>query len=368
MLVYDKSEIRDSLTLDNIYSLLQNWGGEPVHRSFGLVSATICHNAPGEGSQKLYYYENSKLFHCYTGCENPSFDIFELVIKVMEIQENKILDLNDAVRWIANKFNIAGHYENDEYQEVLEDWKYFSNYERIQNIEVVVNKIVLKEYDSDILERFNYNIKITPWLEEGIKQSVMDNALIGYYPGGEQITIPHFDIDGRLVGIRGRSICIEDIERFGKYRPLYINQQLYNHPLGMNLYNLNNSKDKIQTFKKVFIFESEKSCLKYQSYFGIDNDISVACCGSNISNYQVQLLLNLGVEEIIIAFDKQYERLGNEECMRWSKKLEQIHNKYKNEVLISYLWDKKDLLEYKDSPIDEGPEKFLKLFKERIIL
>jgi len=53
----------------------------------------------------------------------------------------------------------------------------------------------------------------------------------------------------------------------------------------MNLYNLNNSKKNIELIKKAIIFESEKSCLKYQSYFGIDNDISVACCGSNISAY-----------------------------------------------------------------------------------
>ena len=61
----------------------------------------------------------------------------------------------------------------------------------------------------------------------------------------------------------------------------------YNHPLGMNLYNLNNSQNNIQTTNLAIVFESEKSCLKYQSFFGIDNDISVACCGSNISAYQV---------------------------------------------------------------------------------
>lgn len=27
----------------------------------------------------------------------------------------------------------------------------------------------------------------------------------------------------------------------------------------------------------------EKSVLKYQSYFGIENNIAVACCGSNLS-------------------------------------------------------------------------------------
>ena len=34
----------------------------------------------------------------------------------------------------------------------------------------------------------------------------------------------------------------------------------------------------------------EKSCLMYQSYYGYDNDISVACCGSSISSYHIDLL------------------------------------------------------------------------------
>ena len=75
MLVFDKSEIRSNLSLDNIFDLLQEWGGDPEYSEFGILSTTICHNAPGEGSKKLYYYENSGLFRCYTGCD-ASFDIF----------------------------------------------------------------------------------------------------------------------------------------------------------------------------------------------------------------------------------------------------------------------------------------------------
>jgi DNA primase len=74
----------------------------------------------------------------------------------------------------------------------------------------------------------------------------------------------------------------------------------------MNLYNLNNSKDNIKLSKAAIVFEGEKSSLLYQSYFGLENDISVACCGSNISAYQVQLLLDAGAKEMIIAFDRQW--------------------------------------------------------------
>ena len=367
MLVFDKLKIREALTTENIFELLQEWGGDPSRDVFGYVSATICHNPPGEGSRKLYYYENTGLFRCYTGCDSY-FDIFELVTKVAKIQWDKDFDLNDAVRWIAQKFGFSGDHENRPEDEDLDDWKYLANYERIQDIVLKDNSIVLKAYENDILERFNYTVKIGPWLREGITQDALNQARIGYYPGGDQITIPHFDKDGRFIGLRGRTVCAEEGERFGKYRPMRINQILYNHPLGMNLYNFNNSKDKIKIMKKAIVFEGEKSCLLYQSYFGLDNDISVACCGSSVSAYQIQLLLDAGAEEIVIAFDRQFQEIGDEEFKHLKTNLIRLRDKYKNFATVSFIFDKNKLTDYKASPIDEGPQKFLQLFKERIIL
>jgi DNA primase len=80
---------------------------------------------------------------------------------------------------------------------------------------------------------------------------------------------------------------LEEAERYGKYRPLMVDRKQYNHPLGMNLFNLNNSKKNISSIGKVIVLESEKSCLQYQTYFGVENDITVACCGSNLSMYHV---------------------------------------------------------------------------------
>ena len=367
MLVFDKLKIREALTDENIYDLLQEWGGDPSRDTFGYVSATICHNPPGEGSRKLYYYENTGLFRCYTGCDSY-FDIFELTTKVAKIQWDKEFDLNDAVRWIAQKFGFSGDHENRPEDEDLDDWKYLANYERIQDITVKDNSIILKEYDKSILERFNYEVKIGPWLREGITQAAIEQAQIGYYPGGDQITIPHFDKDGRFIGLRGRTLCADEGERFGKYRPMKINKELYNHPLGMNLYGLNWSKNNINVIKKAIIFESEKSVLMYGSYFGIDNNISVACCGSSVSAYQIQMLMDAGAEEIIIAFDRQFQDIGDNEFKHLKNNLLKLRNKYKNYVNISFIFDKNKITGYKSSPIDEGPEKFLQLFKERIVL
>ena len=119
--------------------------------------------------------------------------------------------------------------------------------------------------------------------------------------------------------------------------------------------------------KKAIIFEGEKSPLLYRSYFGIENDITVACCGSSLSSYQMQLLIKNDVEEIIIAFDRQFQEINDKEFQRLKRKLLQIGSKYKSYVNISFIFDKNMITDYKDSPIDKGPDNFLQLFKDRII-
>ena len=143
---------------------------------------------------------------------------------------------------------------------------------------------------------------------------------------------------------------------------------MYNHPLSFNLYNINWSKNNIKAIQKAIIVEGEKSCLLYSSYFGIENDITVATCGSNLINYQLLLLLSLGVQEIIIAFDRQYQDIGDNEAKRWIEKLKLINQKYHAYVQISYIWDnpKDHLLKYKDSPLDNGKDIFIYLFNNRI--
>ena len=57
MITYDKNEIREYLNIEDIYNLVQEWGGEPEYTDFGILSTTICHNLPGEGSKKLYFFQ-----------------------------------------------------------------------------------------------------------------------------------------------------------------------------------------------------------------------------------------------------------------------------------------------------------------------
>lgn len=360
----NKDELKNSLTIEQVFDLVSQLGGEPKMMDGFFISRTICHNPPGKGSYKLYYYDNTKLFSCFTDC-GDRFDIFELVLKVNKLQQRN-WSLYNALYYIASYFGYSTDvFEEDDDNTILPDWAILNKYCNRENTQTK-QIIEMKCYDNKIL---NYlpTPRILNWENEGISESAIKKNNIKYDPVYHGIVIPHYDINNNLIGIRSRTLIKED-EEYGKYRPSILNGKMYNHPLSFNLYNLNNSKINISTIKKAIVFESEKSCLLYNSIFGEDNDISVACCGSSLINYQVKLLLDLGVQEIIIAFDKQFQEIGDDEFKRWTKKLMDINNKYSKYTNISFMFDKFNLLNYKSSPIDEGKEKFLFLFENRIIL
>lgn len=360
---YNKDEIKNSLSIEQISELVAELGGEPQIQGNAIIARTICH---GGDSRKLYYYDNTKLFTCYTGCAERSFDIFQLVLKVKERELNQDWELPQAIELVARYFGFSPNEKNDGFTSTLEDWQILNNYERINNINQETQRVELKVYDDKILSNLPRPI-IQPWINEGITREVMNKRNICYDPKNCGIVIPHYDIDDRLIGIRERTL-IKENEENGKYRPALLNRQLYNHPLSFNLYNLNNSKNNIARMKKAFVFEGEKSPMLYASYFGEENDISVACCGSSFIQYQAWLLINAGAEEIIICFDKQFKDFNDDEHKKLVRNLKQIHKKYGQYVKISYIFDKWDMLDYKASPIDHGPEVFIELFKKRVDL
>lgn len=369
-MTYDKDKIKEELTIEQVFNFCAEMGAEPRVESGGnvLIMRTVCHNHPGQGSRKLYYYNNSHLFKCYTECSPDTFDIFQLYINIQKTAGNNI-ELPHAVYFVASFFGIAAN-DNKNFSdndENLEDWKILENYHRIESVENKEKKVELKIYDEKILNNYPF-VRYKNWEKEGISPEIMKARGIRFNPATSAILIPHYDINNNLVGIRSRT-TIQEEEVFGKYRPAVLNGRMYNHPLGFNLYGLGWNKENIAAMKKAIIFEGEKAVLTYASYFGKENDISVAACGSALISHQVDLLLSLGVNELVVAFDKQWKEKGDEEFKRWTAKLTDINKKYSPRVSVSFVFDKEGTnLGYKMSPIEAGPETFLKLFKERIIL
>lgn len=366
-MAFDKDRIKNDLTLEQVAEIIEELGGNPSIHGDVIMADTICHNLPGEGSHKLYYYDNTKLLRCYTEC-HEYFDIYQLIVKAHEVQYEEEWALPKAVAYVAHKFGYSSIEEDGFENILLEDWTYIKDYDRIKEVITKEKKeISLKEYDDKILNCMAHPL-IGPWLEEGITKETMDRFEISYYPKECQIVIPHRDVENKLIGIRGRTLVKEEGELFGKYRPLIVNRTMYNHPLGFALYGLNLNKNNISSIRKAIVFEGEKSVMLYDSYFGSDNNISVACCGSSISSHQFELLRELGIQELVIAFDRQFKEIGDKEFKTHTKNLQKLADKYKNYVTVSCMFDKNNYLDYKSSPIDHGKEIFLKMFRERIIL
>ena len=162
---YDKDALKAALTPDNIFDLLALWGADPSFGEGVIISETICHNFPGEGSRKLYYYFGTRLFNCYTSC--GSFDIFELYIKVQKKQEKRDCTLYDAMDFIAGYFGLDSKEELPQANK-LKDWEIFEIHNRIKIRQLQTSK--LPEYDRRILEGFPQP-RILDWEREGISHS-----------------------------------------------------------------------------------------------------------------------------------------------------------------------------------------------------
>ena len=346
-------ELREKLTKDQIIDLVLKLGADKYEeRDNYIIFPTICHNPrDSEASMKLYYYKESYMFHCYTEC-GENFDIFDLIKRVKEINHEKY-DFYETVYVIADlvEYNIFS---------VTTQENYISNIDSYRKTE----EINLNEYDSGVMNVFRKYYTVE-WLDEGISKEAMDKFNIMYYDYRNKIIIHHYDIDGRLIGIRGRALDPQEAELYGKYTPLKVENTLYRHPLSFNLYGLYENKENIKTYKTAIIFEGEKSVLKYEDMY--DYNIAVASCGSNLNYRQIELLVkDCEVNDIIIAYDKEFKSFASKEGVDYYNKLRKICSKYSNYCNFYFLFDYDNLLELKDSPIDKGKKVFETLMKNKI--
>ena len=95
-------EIKNNLTIEQIEELLINLDADPQVQGNFIIARTICHCG---NSHKLYYYDNTHLFKCFTECDS-TFDVFELIIKVKKGAGLEIA-LPQAIQYILNFFNLG---------------------------------------------------------------------------------------------------------------------------------------------------------------------------------------------------------------------------------------------------------------------
>lgn len=350
----DAKEVLEIITTEDIINIMYELGScSPKKASDGYLFQTICHNDPGEGKYKLHYHNKSKTFFCYTHCGHLS-NIFNLVMKVLNYT------FSEAFRYVCNKLGLR----------ISTTLKYGFNENKVDNSFIQKFKIKKEEQleiilrDPNVLNKY-WNLYHHTWIEEYISINIMKVFNIKFDISRNRIIIPHYDIDGNLIGIKARHLEKYMIETGKKYMPITINDVLYNYPTSMNLFGLNINKENIKRYKKIIIGESEKFVMQHRSFY--DDSIAAALNGSSLSKFQIQILRDLGVESVVLALDKEFENEEQEEIYKnkinksFISKLHQYFN-------IEIIWDTEDLLDFKNSPTDKGKKTWERLYKKRIIL
>lgn len=224
---------------------------------------------------------------------------------------------------------------------------------------------VLTSIAENVLTYFDDRTFYTGWRDEGIDAAVMRKFGIRWNESTQAIIIPHFDKEGKLIGIRRR---LTHDGMHNKYMPLTLASKTYAHPLGVNLYGLYEHKEAIQRSRQAIIFEGEKSVLKHHTFYG-DKSNAVAVCGFSVTPYQRDLLIALGIEEVILGFDKDVFMSGDsiytEEYRRYCESINRMGRMFTPYCKVFAIVDYDNKLQLKDSPVDKGQEVFEYLIQHK---
>ena len=163
-----KKDIMESITLDDVKTFLESLGVNQIamypEKGY-LVCPTICHNPlHAAESMKLYWYQNNKIFRCYTEC-NEAMSIFTLYKKFMDINEDRKISDDEAEMYVKHCLKQIVH--------VNQRKKYKDNLD-LEKYKYTKNIPILDEYPTEILSYFTKYYHPL-WLKDGITKEAMDN-------------------------------------------------------------------------------------------------------------------------------------------------------------------------------------------------
>lgn len=353
-------EMKRSITQSQIISLMASMGVDYNYcRDNEIHFRSACHDS---NSYKLYAYKDKEwnLF-CHRCAEQH--DIIGIV------QHLKHYNFLDALNYVCDVLGIDGGSFQKRQTDVYDWQKDISMYLHNEPQEVE-----LQVFDESVLEFLNCgNVVVEDWIKDSISPATQKKFGIGWYPLKQQIVIPVIDNNDNFVGCHCRNLNPYMIEQGFKYIPLkMLNGKEYRFPSSQILYGLNINKENIRKTKQCILLEAPKGVMQADTILEINN--SVALFGMNISKHKRDLLIELGIEEIVIALDRQYQEVYNDdgeytaEFQKYMEKVNKIINMFKGFCNISVVWDRQYLLGYKYSPMDNGELIWNELYEEREII
>lgn len=197
------------------------------------------------------------------------------------------------------------------------------------------------------MERYEKRLdKLQAWIDEGISMESLEKFNVRYDAFSDRLVYPIRNLAEKIVNIGGRTLDPEWKEK---------NLRKYTYFYGWGtmdtIYGLAENMDEILNKREVILFEGCKSVLLADTW-GIRN---TACLlTSHLNPHQMKILARLGCR-VVFALDKEV-------------RIREDHNiqKLKDYVEVEYFWDRDDLLDEKDAPVDKGVEVFKKLYEGRL--
>ncbi len=188
--------------------------------------------------------------------------------------------------------------------------------------------------------------KLQIWKDEGISVDVLRRFQVAYDDFSDRIVYPIRSVDGKIINVSGRTVDTQ-------WKEKKLRKYTYFKPLGIldTIYGLAENRDYIALKNEIIIFEGAKSVMLAASW-GIYN--TAALLTSHVNPYQLKILAKLGCR-VVFALDKGINIREDENIKR-----------LKRYVRVEYIWDKDDLLQEKDSPVDQGQEIWRTLYEGRL--
>ncbi|MEG2289588.1 MAG: toprim domain-containing protein [Clostridium sp.] len=276
-------------------------------------------------------------------------DIISMVCFIKDVY------FSQAISWLCNTLGLDYYGEEDVELPMSLQWTSLL-------VEMNTNKgfddedIKIRPIKENILDTY-YKCGNQLFIDDGISLKTQVEFEIGIDLESQRITIPIRDELGTLVGVKGRLFKKNSLCNGDKY--------IYLEPCSKRkiLYGLNKTMKYIKETRKCIVVESEKSVIALWEN-GIKNVVSIG--GHSLSRVQIEKITRLGVDEVILCYDQDVNRLENGKINReeYIKEASGFIDCIKVTAMVDL---KGDILNKKESPVDRI-EIFNSMYGERKVL
>lgn len=304
----------------------------------GLYTAGL----PDGDNKRSVQVRNNEFLTSHIRSRGIKGSLLDVVCYVKQWYKGNEIDIVKAKRWIMElcEYKDTGNYYNNNPLAWLDKIKK----QRRHHTEIInANLPILPE---NYFNQYIYPFCSRSFLMDGISEKTQEEFNICYDVETDRIVIPIYDLEGFLVGFKGRATKEIDLINKIKYIYLYPAQQ------SSLLFNYHRALEYIKFMSEVIVVEAEKGCMQLWD-MGYLNCVGLG--HKDITQQQLKLLKDLQCN-IVLAYDKDID-------------LDFIKVKYKNIGHfrnIYAVYDEEGLLKNKESPSDKGIQVWKKLYEKKI--